>query len=118
MSSPDAPTDPPELDDPPGRLDNWLVYAIAVSPVVVILTGLVTTVGIVATGALDLSVTITGSLPVSVVWRTVAAPFLLFLLAAFVFLWILAVMAWFGAAPVIRIARFLEGLVRDYEGRS
>lgn len=93
-----------------------LVQLIAASPVILILLGL--TVGgiFVLSGSLNLNFTVSGTLPVTTVWETVVAPFLLFVLVAFAFVWLLSVMAWFGASGVIRIGRVIEQMVQDYSG--
>ena len=93
-----------------------LVQFIAASPLIIILLGLSIGGLFIITGSLQFEATISGTLPVSTVWRTVVAPFLLFLLVAGAFIWLLATMAWFGASGVIRIGKVIERMIRDYGG--
>lgn len=93
-----------------------LVQLIAASPVILILLGLTVGGVFVLTGSLNLNFTVSGTLPVTTVWETVVAPFLLFVLLAFALVWLLSVMAWFGASGVIRIGRVIENMIQDYSG--
>lgn len=93
-----------------------LVQLIAASPVILLVLALFAGGVFLLTGTVNFNFTISGTLPVTTVWRTVAAPFLLFILVAFAAVWLLSVMAWFGASGVIRIGRVIEQMVRDYQG--
>jgi len=93
-----------------------LVRLIAAAPLAIIILGLLAGALFIVTGSIQLNATISGTLPISTVWKTVVAPFLLFLLLAGASVWLLATMAWFGASGVIRIGRVIEQMVRDYNG--
>jgi hypothetical protein len=92
-----------------------IIQAVGICPVVLILVILLTGTMLIAMGGIKLDFVITGELPIKLVWRTVLAPFLLFLLVGFAFLWLLSIMAWFGAGGVIRVGQTIEKMIRDYD---
>lgn len=97
-------------------LGRKLIYLIVTSPFIVMFLLLAMGSTLILSGSVSLNFTITGELPVTTVWNTVVAPYLIGLGLMFSLVWLLGVIWWFGSGAVVGIGRVIEKAIRDYGG--
>lgn len=105
-----------EIDDPPGRWDNRLVYLIVTAPIAIVSFLIIAGVAAVGLGVIRLRFDIVGQLTVTTIWETVIAPFVTFLIVAAAITWLFALMAWFGASAVIKVGQTIYQMMVDFGG--
>lgn len=106
--------DVPKIKDKPGPWDNRTAYAILIIPFILVTIGVFAVIGLVATGAIPVDVSIAGTLSASNVFQTVVAPLVLVFGALLALTWLLALMKVFGVNPVVWVVQRIANAAANY----